>query len=853
MLTATTAHSIEPSDLHHVRFETPDLPVDDNSLQRVLADVEAAIPPLWPLDDYVAVNPFLGFTDQPFLQAHVQLGQLRPCRMLMPREYFRDLVEQGRLSRRDVAEAFERCEAEYAAYYRRHAVEDFWDWMASPASVVESERMFRTVAEAVDQRLGSDWHSHIVNDIARYCGAHYDGGQAMWSSPWKDQPLYQAWRNAACRSYRMDMLGVPEFRDFVAGLPRNTAKAIRQMLDVLEVPEDVQRQMLMCELFSIAGWASFIKYRVSQASRTGKHDEDLLGLLAIRLAYDVALAQTPGIPQDLDLWHARGRDSDPTETVPSFDVLARYVWQTAAEAAYRRGLVRQLGCSGPARRLADRKTLQMAFCIDVRSEPIRRHLEAQSTAIETFGFAGFFGLAFEYLPLGADEGSAQCPVLLDPGFRIRETLHGCDESGQRQISRARNLTRKGRKLWKQFQSSPSSCFSFVESFGITYLTKLITSSLGLPSGESPAEFDGVPRRVREQVGPALDPLGDTGIPAAEQIDLAAAILRNLGLTERMARVVLLCGHHSEVVNNPYRGSLDCGACGGHSGEPNARVAAALLNQPEVRAGLSERGIHIPSDTWFAAAIHNTTTDSIRICDMHLAPSSHAAELAQVERWLGAAGELARQERSLRLGCVRGSEVPARSRDWSQVRPEWGLAGNAAFLVAPRRRSSGLTLDGRTFMHSYDHRKDPEGKVLELIMTAPMIVTNWINLQYYASTVDHRAFGSGNKTIHNVVGLFGVFQGNGGDLMTGLPWQSVHDGRRYQHEPLRLLVVIDAPRPTIDAILRKHAEVRELVEHGWLLLMAIDDDRHYEYVPTVGWQSYVAVEVSAVSEANSGEE
>ena len=60
-----------------------------------------------------------------------------------------------------------------------------------------------------------------------------------------------------------------------------------------------------------------------------------------------------------------------------------------------------------------------------------------------------------------------------------------------------------------------------------------------------------------------------------------------------------------------------------------------------------------------------------------------------------------------------------------------------------------------FMHSYDESRDPEGKVLEQIMTAPMIVTNWINMQYFASTVDQKHFGCGNKTIHNVVGKFGV--------------------------------------------------------------------------------------------------
>ena len=110
------------------------------------------------------------------------------------------------------------------------------------------------------------------------------------------------------------------------------------------------------------------------------------------------------------------------------------------------------------------------------------------------------------------------------------------------------------------------------------------------------------------------------------------------------------------------------------------------------------------------------------------------------------------------------------------------------------------------------------------MTAPMIVTNWINLQYYASTVDNRAFGSGNKLIHNVVGQFGVFEGNGGDIMTGLPWQSVHDGKRFQHEPLRLLVIVEAPRTAIEQIVMKHAQVRHLVTNGWLSLLALDDGR-----------------------------
>jgi uncharacterized protein len=127
------------------------------------------------------------------------------------------------------------------------------------------------------------------------------------------------------------------------------------------------------------------------------------------------------------------------------------------------------------------------------------------------------------------------------------------------------------------------------------------------------------------------------------------------------------------------------------------------------------------------------------------------------------------------------------------------------------------------------------------MTAPMIVANWINLQYYASTVDNRAFGSGNKALHNVVGQFGILQGNGGDLTTGLPWQSIHDGRRLQHEPLRLLVVIEAPRGAVGAIIARHASVRSLVDNKWLNLLVIDGERFFRYSPSGDWRACRAVE------------
>jgi len=115
-------------------------------------------------------------------------------------------------------------------------------------------------------------------------------------------------------------------------------------------------------------------------------------------------------------------------------------------------------------------------------------------------------------------------------------------------------------------------------------------------------------------------------------------------------------------------------------------------------------------------------------------------------------------------------------------------------------------------------------VLTLILTAPMVVTNWINLQYHASTVDNARYGSGNKVLHNVVGgHLGVFEGNGGDLRIGLALQSLHDGRELRHRPLRLSVFVEAPRDSIDAVVAEHRVVQDLVFNGWLHLLRIDPD------------------------------
>jgi uncharacterized protein YbcC (UPF0753/DUF2309 family) len=463
----------------------------------------------------------------------------------------------------------------------------------------------------------------------------------------------------------------------------------------------------------------------------------------------------------------------------------------------------------------------MAFCIDVRSEVFRRALESLDPGIRTLGFAGFFGLGVGHRRFASDVVEARLPVLLTPSVF---TCSGAPTPITERADLTARVTARATRAWRRFKLAAISSFAFVEAAGPIYVAKLLRDGLALTRSTAPN--DPAPRPAHN-------------LDLGTRVTMAIGVIKAMSLTDGFARLVLLAGHGASVVNNPHASALHCGACGGYSGDVNARLLASLLNDPEVRAGLAAHGVAVPADTLFLAALHDTTTDGVTIYAGDHATASHAEDLSQAERWLQSAGVLARGERALRLPrAARSQDIPHRARNWAELRPEWALAGCQAFIAAPRARTTGRDLAGRAFLHDYDWRRDDGFGVLELILTAPVVVASWISLQYYGSTVAPDVFGAGNKLLHNVTGGLGVVEGNGGLLRSGLPWQSIHDGERLIHDPLRLSVLVEAPREVIGSVLERHPQVRALFDNRWLHLFALGDDGRmaWRYAGNLLWES-----------------
>ncbi|MFP4640218.1 MAG: DUF2309 domain-containing protein [Guyparkeria sp.] len=618
------------------------------------------------------------------------------------------------------------------------------------------------------------------------------------------------------------------------------------------------------------------------------------------------LAGTPSIFRELD----ESRLAEVLDELAAFEKREGMLWLEAMEATYRRSMLGKLRLTAAEPR-EKRPFAQMLFCIDVRSERIRRQLETIGD-YQTYGIAGFFGVPVSLIALGKGSEDHLCPVVVTPKNLVLEVATGAERIDTDLYSSAEHVLH-------DLKHSVLSPYFTVEAIGLLFgfdmigktiapsaynrwrhkiesdkpSTRLMVDKLTREQADSVVralqrviivkaihqEFgieresitDSMVRELREaamekHVGPTrfardfalsetaeakfiktlqgdyrinrsyaqmqLERLGRIGFSLDEQTYFVAQALRSIGLTEQFSRFVILTGHGSQSDNNPYESALDCGACGGSHGLVSARVLAHMGNKPEVRRRLRKEGIDIPDDAWFLPAFHNTTSDEIKLHDLDLLPASHLVYLERLRNGLRAAMRRTAAERlqtldpdvDPTLDAVKAARRIRRNTvDWTQVRPEWGLARNAGFIIGRRHLTEATDLEGRTFLQSYDYRVDPKGRLLESILTGPLVVGQWINMEHYFSAVDNEHYGSGSKAYHNVACRLGVITGNLSDLRTGLPSQTVlFDGLPY-HDPIRLLTVIEAPFEHARAAIDGVSKVKSLVTNGWVLMVILDPE------------------------------
>ncbi|MCP0913568.1 DUF2309 domain-containing protein [Legionella sp. 27cVA30] len=664
--------------------------------------------------------------------------------------------------------------------------------------------------------------------MIKWCGGFFDAGQGSIDMPYREQGFYYGFLKLAIFDKQVHH-NKKESKEFLQQLPESAEKAIKICMQRLHVSEGGEEAFLSKTLSYLPGWAGFVKWKTDwQNSKKPKETRvTLIDFLAVRLVLTCLL------------WPDAVKEK---KSVDDGSLVKKVLEQlTHNEDSYQQKLLSLLlpEVKKEAAELP-RRNAQLVFCIDVRSEPFRRAIESLGQ-YETYGFAGFFGLPVRIDEFDSNKNKECCPVLLKPKYVIKEMPAAANKGDFERYQRGKTLINGCKSLYTQLKHNVSTPFALVESLGLWCGLSMTLKSL------SPELSSHLVSTIKGWLKPVLPTkvvyeLSETdaqlGLSLQEQISYAETVLRLMGLTSGFAKLIILCGHGSTTENNPYASALDCGACGGNHGGINARLLASILNKREVRQGLENCGMHIPLDTVFYGALHNTTTDCVELYTQEVAKSIYPELLNQLQNDLKEARLKTNQERGVKLQSgTPHKDIMRRSLDWSETRPEWGLARNAAFIVAPRHLTKNIPLDGRCFLHSYRFEQDHDGALLETILTAPMVVAEWINTQYLFSTLDNVAFGSGSKVTHNVVGTIGVMQGNGSDLMHGLPLQSVMSSDEHvYHQPQRLLTVVYAPKERVSQVIEKHSILKTLFFNQWVHLVVIDpiNQRPYQLSQSGEW-------------------
>lgn len=477
-------------------------------------------------------------------------------------------------------------------------------------------------------------------------------------------------------------------------------------------------------------------------------------------------------------------------------------------------------------------SFQIVCCIDEREESFRRHLEEIDPLCETFGAAGFFGVAMYYR--GASEAHARplCPVVVKPKHYV------CEEVPE-QLVKEHNRRAETRRVL-------GSASHKVHLGSRTFIGGLVTALTGTLASIPMVMRILYPRataQIRSLFGrflrpPAVTRLtiertttepgpndGERGFSVDEMVAIVERQLRDIGLTSHFAPLVVMCGHGSSSLNNPHESAYNCGACSGGRGGPNARAFAEMANDPRVRERLAARELRIPAETTFLGAFHNTCDDSVTFFALDRLPPHQHERFSSMKDVIDEARYRNAHERCRRFESAPLSlsfdqalrHVEGRSEDLSQARPEYNHATNAMCLVGQRWWSRSLYMDRRAFLQSYDpSQDDAESSILLRILSAVIPVCAGISLEYYFSCVDPAILGCGSKLPHNITSLLGVMEGAASDLRPGLSQQMIEI-----HEPMRLLFVIQTSPQAMLSIMERNPIIARLCRNEWVQLAVFD--------------------------------
>lgn len=747
-----------------------------------------------------------------------------------------------------------------------------------------------TLRHLIMSLCGVDILDNVRSQMTRICSSGLDEGMAAWTLPERSTAgLYGAWRLVAGLDINPFLQELPDWQAIIAELPDTPEAAILLQLTYFEIPQTQWSGYLHCLSLEMPGWTGIINWRAGHPDYQPNNDSKptVADFLAIRLTLDrlwlnqicrdtwACAATLSGLKayfrknasEYMVRWHLYqgnlpehliqqaealtlsvddqrynrtewqnladiiwtwqgshmtnsrpqhsvydsawllfrlsqhlGLSAEQLQTVSqaeleqTLNVLREFTtarrshtWLLSYEHHYRENLLQAL----PAAVLnnqRDHPTVQFILSMDHREESLRRWLENNATDIETFGVPGFI--------TAPETGKPSPNVTPSKQYTILSSL------------------------WYYTQWGNLFVTPLLMMLAVPFILGNLVAKVFAPRWQQASAI-----RLRQKLNPSfVPPVG--AIMSTDTIERLAQLFRTIGLTQHFGRVVVLMGHTSSVHNNSHYAAFTQTNTLLQQDGMSAKSMAALLNSAEVRTALIQADIHIPPDTYFVSAEHNTTDESITWHSLDTLPVELQAIVKKQQFDCLIALQKTAQERCRDFthapqnftGTEALQVIQKRSTDFAERQQEPAYANAIAAVIGRRHLTQKLMLNRNAFLISYDPPSDPSGKQLEALLMTVMPTLSTLNLAYYFAAVDHERFGSGDSLRHNVIAQLGVMEGTCSDLRYGLPQHMIK-----HHAAMRLHLVIETPADTLQHILKRRPTLQQLVQNHWLTLSTRDPE------------------------------
>jgi uncharacterized protein len=779
-------------------------PFDYFDERAAIAHLHHYLPQQAALKDFVHHNTLHAFQSHPFHEALHHASEMFGYTTYLSLEAYRRLYQQGKITDRLLEKSL----------ICHHGAPD-----ATTIAQWKNRLLHEHHPEPIEPRIGklrATWKNKVAIDLDksvhpilfRLLGSFLDQGIASRQFPHVHMDFTEAIQLLEKESYG-SIFRTQSVREIFL----QNRFSISELLGVIVGDAAYFEQYLFDQQFAHSGWSGFVGViqHQPQTLLCPRHISlEALILLELYLELD-ALIDKFGEDHPKLIDYIDSKPIGLFDSVPSSEVMQLCaIWQEAYEWSYYDTVLRGIQDSPLAEDKQETDDFQAIFCIDDRSYSLRRHVEQLNPNCSTYGTPGFFGIEFWFQPEHSKFHTKACPAPVEPTFLVREK--------NRTTKRKKDvhLSNKSHSLFEGW--AMSSTLGFTSGFKL--MRQLLFPGNNPLATRSIAHMDKHAQLEFEYTGETENGL-QVGFTYEEMAERVYHTLKSIGLTANFAPLVFIIGHGGSSVNNPYYAGYDCGACCGRPGAVNARVFAAMANLPQVRQILREKGLELTDSTRFVGAMHDTTRDEMEFYDDDELPPGFLSAFETHRQTLLRALDYNAHERAFRFDTMstKGSlkqvhaKIKLRSMELFETRPEWNHTDNALCLIGRRNLYANLYLDKRPFINSYDYRQDPSGEYLFRILSATIPVCGGINLEYYFSRVDQHRLGSGSKLPHNVVGLFALNTGVEGDLRPGLPAQMIE-----QHNPVRILFVIEHYPELVSEVLRKNANLHEWVNNEWIQLV-----------------------------------